>query len=114
MVGLLSLSIPLAVIITRYYLSPQPKHNKKPAQVQEQKQIKSIWSELDSNLLSEILGRLFLTDQARFRDVCKNWLAAPIIIKSSSCSLLSPWWLKFNGKTYDSNSMTHHHQPRTT
>ncbi|XP_074322220.1 F-box protein At3g56470-like isoform X2 [Apium graveolens] len=103
-VGLLTFSIPLAVIITRYYLSHHNnlKKTKPPEQQQvaEQVEIKSTWSELDSNLLSEILGRLSLTDQARFRAVCKTWFAAPSITLNSSF-LLSPWWVEFNRKTYE-------------
>ncbi|KAK1394038.1 hypothetical protein POM88_013094 [Heracleum sosnowskyi] len=35
-----------------------------------------LWSELDENLLGEIMSRLGLTDQARFRAVCKRWNSA--------------------------------------
>ncbi|KAK1378126.1 hypothetical protein POM88_024870 [Heracleum sosnowskyi] len=112
-IGLLSLSVPLLVIVARCYYQPKYKHKKRFQKQEEQVEleekerveeeegkeviingdIKVSWSELDPNLLGEILSKLCLTDQARFLVVCKNWLAAAhSIINSSATNKLSlPW-----------------------
>ncbi|KAK1355562.1 hypothetical protein POM88_048818 [Heracleum sosnowskyi] len=82
---------------TYFYSLPEPKddlENKiKEHEHEDEEQVDmNLWSELDVNLLGEILSRLCLTDQARFRVVCKNWLAAhPINITKSL-----PWYLTFD------------------
>ncbi|KAL1820136.1 hypothetical protein ACET3Z_015005 [Daucus carota] len=89
-IGLLTLSIPLFAILTRYYSS---KHKHKQLSEEEEEEVKasSSWAELDRNLLGEIVCRLYVSDQARFGAVCTHWLAAAhsITTKSSSSSL--PW-----------------------
>lgn len=50
----------------------------------------NVWCEVDTNILEEIMGRLCLTDQARLRVVCKNWLAANPI---NSHKKHIPWYL---------------------
>ncbi|XP_074324311.1 F-box protein At3g56470-like [Apium graveolens] len=70
------------------------KREREQAAEEEKQQTDDInlWSELDGNLLGEILSRLCFADQFRFRVVCKNWLAArPINTKT-----LLPWYLCIN------------------
>ncbi|XP_017250590.1 uncharacterized protein LOC108221206 [Daucus carota subsp. sativus] len=91
--GLLTLSIPLFAILTRYYSS---KHKQKQLSEEEQEEnevkASSSWAELDRNLLGEIVSRLCVADQARFGAVNTHWLAAArsMTTKSSSSSSL-PW-----------------------
>ncbi|KAK1403099.1 hypothetical protein POM88_002704 [Heracleum sosnowskyi] len=93
--GLLTLSIPLFVIVGRYYYSSSSK-NKQQQQEEEEEEEEEVkvrsWAELEWDLLGEIVSRLFVTDQARFRVVCKNWLAAahPIINANATKPSL-PW-----------------------
>lgn len=55
--------------------------------------IKDLWSELDSNLLGEIICRLTSpTDQARFRAVCQTWLA----VEPTAAPALLLWFEGFN------------------
>ncbi|KAK1354099.1 hypothetical protein POM88_047355 [Heracleum sosnowskyi] len=55
--------------------------------------IKVLWSELDSNLLGEIIGRLTSPIyQARFRAVCKTWLG----VHSIPNTTFLPWFVRFN------------------
>lgn len=57
---------------------------------------KVLWSELDSNLLGEIYCRLTSpTDQARFRAVCKAWLAVHPVSNTTSPAFL-PWFIGFS------------------
>ncbi|KAK1365118.1 hypothetical protein POM88_040679 [Heracleum sosnowskyi] len=60
---------------------------------EEQQQVKvRSWAELEWDLLGEIVSRLFVTDQARFRVVCKNWLvAAHPIINANATKPSLPW-----------------------
>lgn len=84
MLGLLILSIPLVL---------QALHKLSDKKKQVGGSDKNIWCELDTNLLGEIMGRLCLTDQARFRVVCKNWLAVcPITPPTNTL----PWYLYFD------------------
>ncbi|KAL1823168.1 hypothetical protein ACET3Z_009946 [Daucus carota] len=83
--GLFIVSIPLFI----YYCSrDKPEKKIKKEHEEEPVDIKS-WSELDANLLGEILSRLCLTAQARFRVVCKNWLPVDPIMTTKSL----PWCL---------------------
>ncbi|KAK1390273.1 hypothetical protein POM88_018451 [Heracleum sosnowskyi] len=51
------------------------------------------WSQLDSNLLGEIMCRLASpTDQARFRAVCQTWLA----VEPTAAPALLPWFVGYN------------------
>ncbi|KAK1365114.1 hypothetical protein POM88_040675 [Heracleum sosnowskyi] len=91
--GLLTLSIPLFVIVGRYYYSSSSKNKQQQQEEEEEEQVKvRSWAELEWDLLGEIVSRLFVTDQARFRVVCKNWLAAahPIINANATKPSL-PW-----------------------
>ncbi|KAK1403305.1 hypothetical protein POM88_002910 [Heracleum sosnowskyi] len=102
MFGLVILSVPVFTQIlqklpdTYYFALPEPKDNSenkiKEHEEEDEEQYINLWSELDGNLLGEILSRLCLTDQARFRGVCKNWLAAHPI---NSIKPL-PWYLSFD------------------
>ncbi|KAK1391175.1 hypothetical protein POM88_019353 [Heracleum sosnowskyi] len=85
MPGLLILSIPF-LVQTLHKLS----HKKKQVGGSD----KNIWRELHTDLLGEIMGRLCLTDQARFRVVCKNWLAAARPMTPPANSL--PWYFFFD------------------
>lgn len=51
-----------------------------------------LWSELDENLLGEIMSRLCLTDQAFFRAVCKRWHSIRPITASKSL----PWFVSID------------------
>ncbi|XP_074378674.1 uncharacterized protein LOC141720225 [Apium graveolens] len=70
------------------------------------------WSELCSDLLGDIMGRLCPTDQARFRAVCKSWRHVYPIIKPHAvfkaeglegASLLS-WFVQVDQRFRQSNS----------
>ncbi|XP_074336079.1 F-box/kelch-repeat protein At1g57790-like [Apium graveolens] len=50
---------------------------------------KVLWSELDENLLGEIMSRLCVTDQARFGAVCKTWHS----VRPVTASKLLPWFV---------------------
>ncbi|KAK1367872.1 hypothetical protein POM88_033964 [Heracleum sosnowskyi] len=50
------------------------------------------WSELDENLLGEIMSRLSLTDQARFHAVCKIWHSVRPIATYKSL----PWFVSIH------------------
>ncbi|KAK1367871.1 hypothetical protein POM88_033963 [Heracleum sosnowskyi] len=50
------------------------RYGRKASPVKKNKvNAKVLWSELDENLLGEIMSRLSPTDQARFHAVCKRW-----------------------------------------
>lgn len=48
------------------------------------------WSELPTDLLKEIAGRLYFSDYFRFHAVCKNWLAT----KTKNAAYSLPWLVK--------------------
>ncbi|KAK1377458.1 hypothetical protein POM88_024202 [Heracleum sosnowskyi] len=81
-------------LLIRYQSLPEAKQDKKQISVPEaQEEIKVLWSELDLNLLGEIIARLTSpTDQARFRAVCKNWLPVHRIGNKT----LLPWFLTYD------------------
>ncbi|KAK1377464.1 hypothetical protein POM88_024208 [Heracleum sosnowskyi] len=81
-------------LLSRYRPLPEAKQDKKQISVPEaQEEIKVLWSELDLNLLGEIIARLTSpTDQARFRAVCKNWLPVHRIGNKT----LLPWFLTYD------------------
>ncbi|XP_074351008.1 F-box protein At3g56470-like [Apium graveolens] len=67
-------------------------YKKKKKEVGNSKEVGSsemmnVWCELDTNLLGEIMDRLCFKDQARFRAVCKTWLAVRPIT-----STRLPWY----------------------
>lgn len=80
---LIFLLLPLSykLLYTQYYLLREPKDNlvetnikAHAKQEEEQVDINHLWSELDPNMLGEILERLCFADQVRFHVVYKNWL----------------------------------------
>ncbi|KAK1367873.1 hypothetical protein POM88_033965 [Heracleum sosnowskyi] len=68
------------------------RYGRKASPVKKNKvNAKVLWSELDENLLGEIMSRLGLTDQARFHAVCKRWHSIRPVTMYKSL----PWFVSF-------------------